>query len=250
MIRFKFLIFAFIFVGSVAAQVAELMTDRPDQTESSSVVPQNTLQVESGFVLESKSDVISYSYNTTLLRYGLMEKMELRLGLDYLGEKDNQLNINQKGLGPLHAGFKISIAKEDGWKPEVAFLGGLIMPFAAADEFTIKNTAASMRFAFSHTLTESVSIGYNLGAEWDGESTIPAYFYSLVLGLALNDDLGMYCESYGLIIEDGLSEHVLDAGFTYGLLPNLQFDISGGLGINQNALDHFISFGLTFRLPQ
>jgi hypothetical protein len=59
----------------------------------------------------------------------------------------------------------------------------------------------------------------------------------------------MFVESYGLLLEEGDSEHLFDAGFTFLVLPNLQLDVSGGVGLNNNAMDNFLSFGLTYRLP-
>jgi hypothetical protein len=153
------------------------------------------------------------------------------------------------GLSPLYAGFKIKIAEEDGWKPEIAFLGSLVLPFTANEDYKPDHPAASMRFAFAHTLSNRFSLGYNLGIELDGESPVPGYYYSIVLGIGITDHLGMFLESYGLIPEDGNAEHLLDTGFSYLLLPNLQFDISGGLGINENAINNFISTGLSIRLP-
>lgn len=229
----------------------ELVTDRPDQTESSTVVPLKSLQIESGFVMEKSTvnDVTlnSYAYNTTLLRYGLFTRLELRLGLEYLG---NNTPDSPSGLGPLNAGFKVKISDERGWKPEVAFLAGLNLPFTANDYYAPENTAAGVRFAFAHTLSEKLSLGYNLGAEWDGDSASPGYFYSVALGIGLTEKLGMFAESYGLIPEAGGPEHLLDTGFTYLLFPNFQLDISGGLGLSEQAADHFISFGLSYRIPE
>ena len=236
---------------------ATLITDRPDQTESSAVVPYKSLQIETGFILENDKtgfhEQKSFAYNTTLLRYGLLENFELRLGLEYLGEEIEEegtsSSFTSSGLSPLYAGFKVSVAAEDGCWPEVAFLGGLVIPFTASDYFKPSYAAANVRFAFSHTLSERFSLGYNLGAEWDGESAEPGYFYSVALGIGLTDKLGMFVESYGLLAEESESEHLLDAGFTYLIQPNFQFDLSGGLGLNDNAADNFVSLGLTYRLP-
>jgi hypothetical protein len=93
------------------------------------------------------------------------------------------------------------------------------------------------------------SIGYNLGVEWDGETAVPGYFYSVAKRIGLTDKLGMFVEEYGLIPEAGDSEHLFDAGFTYLVLPNFQLYISGGIGLNDDAIDNFLSFGLTYRLP-
>lgn len=246
--------------GFIYAQneVPELITDRPDQTESSAVVPHKSLQIETGFVLESdETNLIeqkSFAYNTTLLRYGLLENFELRLGLEFLGEEVSIKNTDStntfSGLSPVYTGFKIEIADEEGWKPEIAFLGGLVLPFTANDDFKPEYSAANIRFSFAHSLSDKLSLGYNLGAEWNGETAVPGYFYSIALGIGLTDKLGMFAEGFGLIPEEGDSEHLFDTGFTYLVLPNFQLDLSGGIGINDIAIDNFYSIGLTYRLPK
>jgi hypothetical protein len=46
-----------VFISQLSAQ--ELVTDRPDQTESAVTVPLNSLQIETGFVYESLKRIIS-----------------------------------------------------------------------------------------------------------------------------------------------------------------------------------------------
>jgi hypothetical protein len=238
--------------------IIELITDRPDQTESSSVVPARSSQLETGFIMDTDETGLykqkSFTYNTTLLRYGLLDNMELRLGIEYLGQEIDYYTADTinclSGLSPLYTGFKVKITEEDGWKPEIAFIGGLILPFTANEDFKPQNSAASFRFAFSHTLSKRFSLGYNLGVEWDGESAVPGYFYSLASGIGIFKKVGMFIECYGLIREDGDAEHMVDTGFTYLILPNFQLDLSGGIGINDKATDRFISFGFTYRIPR
>lgn len=254
----KIITFLFIFsLFTVQAQeqVPELTTDRPDQTESSAVVPIQSLQIETGFVAETdKAGSIkhqTFAYNTSLLRYGLFKNFELRLGLEYLKEKiemNGSAAMNVNGLGPLYTGFKAKLLHETGSCPEVAFLGGLILPFTASEDFKPSYTATDIRFAFSHTLSDQFSLGYNLGAEWDGETAAPAYFYSIALGIGLTESLGMFVETYGLLPGEGNAWHMLDTGFTYLVAPNFQLDLSAGIGINEVAVDHFLSFGFSYRL--
>lgn len=250
----------FFFPLSLAAQEnpPELITDRPDQTESSAIVPLKSLQLETGFVMEnSKSDIVdfrSFAYNTTLLRFGLLKNFELRLGLAYLEDRfefdDVNSNFSVSGFSPLSTGFKIKITEEKAWVPEVAFLGGLVLPFTASKDFKPDYTAGNLRFAFSHSLSDRLSLGYNLGAEWDGFTAIPGYFYSIAVGITITNKAAVFLESYGLIHEEGDAEHLVDAGFTFLVLPNLQLDLSGGLGLNEYAPDNFISMGFSYRLPQ
>lgn len=252
-------IFSLVFTINLQAQDTKpvLITDRPDQTESSATVPFRSFQIETGFVMENKDNgdysFKTFAYNTTLLRYGLLENMELRLGFEYLGDQiKDKLTDNQEtysGFSPLYAGFKIKVAEEKGLIPEIAFLGAMILPFTASVAYKPSYPAPNMRFAFSHTITNRVSIGYNLGAEWDGDSAVPAYFYSIAMGVGITDNLGAFIESYGLLPEENGEEHLLDMGFTYLIAPNVQLDLSGGIGLNQETIDNFISAGITIRLP-
>ncbi len=229
----------------------EFITDRPDQTESAVVVPHKSLQVETGFLMENDKTTSfnnrTTAYNSTLLRYGLLPNFELRWGMEYLKEEQN--TISARGLSPMSLGFKVAIAEEDTWKPELALLGALLLPFSAQSDLKPDYTGVSIRFSMAHTLSERVSLGYNLGVEWDGVSEVPLYFYTAALGFSLTNQCGIYAESFGYIPEEGAAEHSLDAGFTYLILSNLQFDISGGIGLNNPAPDNYFSIGLSYRWP-
>ncbi len=68
-----------IICGQISAQ---MVTDRPDQTESSRTVPKGALQVESGMLLNfEEMEMISVRQillPTTLFRYGITRGIELR----------------------------------------------------------------------------------------------------------------------------------------------------------------------------
>lgn len=244
------------------AQHPELITDRPDQTESSAVVPVKFLQIETGMIVANETmdvaDATEIAYNTTLLRYGLFSRTELRLGMEYLGTKlryEDNVNTpdrDEHGFSPLYLGFKTQLASENGLLPEIAFLGGLVLPFTADKVFQSAHPAADMRLAFAHTLTRRLSLGYNLGASWNGNLPAPWYFYSAALGAGLTDKLGTFVELYGEWPENTafMDVHQFDAGLTYLLYPNLQLDISGGIGLNAAAMDQFISAGISWRIPE
>src|SRR5262247_1179263 len=61
----------------------ELVTDRPDFTESSEVVGRGVLQVESGLTLEQPDDSVrQVTLPQLLFRFGLGSRVELRLASD------------------------------------------------------------------------------------------------------------------------------------------------------------------------
>jgi hypothetical protein len=161
------------------------------------------------------------------------DRFELRLvsELTSVRTRDNVAS----GLLPLTVGFKINIAEEIGFTPTMAFIGHLSIPRCASESFQATYFAPSFRFAMQHTIGEGIALGYNLGAGWDGETAEPVFLYSLTGGMSLSDVLGFYIESYGFAPQDRAADHRLDGGFAYQLKPNIQVDISGGIGFTSNA---------------
>lgn len=253
----KLLLIIIIIVANSHLNAQELVTDRPDQTESSAIVPLNSLQIETGFVsVQDESDTYELNattFNTTLFRYGLLKNLELRLGFEYNSEeiknKISDNSIKTQGFSPLYTGIKVKINKEDKWKPDVAILAGINLPFTAHKDFKPEFAASDVRLAFAHTLSDNISTGYNIGMQYDGFTSVPFYFYSLAFGISITERLGTFLEVYGITNKVTKPENLYDFGFTYLVIDNLQIDLSGGLGLNDNAIDNFISFGFSLRVP-
>ncbi|WP_340076035.1 transporter [Leptobacterium sp. I13] len=234
-----------------------LVTDRPDQTESPTLVPKGYLQVETGAFYEDNGDGVfkekTMTYNTTLFRYGLLDNLELRLGADFarVTTEINGIKLSDvaNGLSPLLLGLKIGITEEKGTLPEIGLLGALFLPFSAGDDFRPATTGADIRLAFAHTLSEKSSLSYNLGAQWGNDSPEVAYIYTLAYGYSLTDKLGLYAELYGDFPENGTANHFWDAGMTYLLSDNIQLDATIGTGIN-NDQNILLSAGVSFRIPK
>ncbi|KKM00507.1 hypothetical protein LCGC14_1803720, partial [marine sediment metagenome] len=229
-----------------------MVTDRPDETESSKVVPKGLLQVETGSLYETfdDNDITSERlvYNTTLLRYGLLENLELRLGWNFEEQRTKIAGIQREdvlsGLSPLLLGLKINITDEKNGLPEIGLVGHLFLPFAASDDYKLETTGADFRLAFSHTLSEKSSLGYNIGAEWGNDDPSMAYIYSISYGYSITDRLGFFAEIYGDLPENAQANHFWDTGFTYLLRPRIQIDLLGGSSITAGQ-DFFLSAGIS-----
>ena len=76
-------VLACLLAAPLAAQT-ELVTDRPDQTESAVVVPRGTVQIETGWLRTEEEDgpveIETEELLGTLVRVGLSDRVELRLG--------------------------------------------------------------------------------------------------------------------------------------------------------------------------
>jgi len=247
----------------LAVDVPELVTDRPDQTESSSTVPYGSIQIEMGWLYsdEDSEDLETDAFPQALLRYGLAENLELRLGYDgYIWQNavgSRAGALDEEGSGDLSAGFKLKLMDEEGWLPETAFISHLGLPTGKAP-FSSERVDPDYRLAFSHTLSDRISFGYNLGQAWRTEEdaagdrdTRNNFIYTAALGVGLTEKLGGFVEFFGDIPtgSDGGPANSFDGGFTYLIADNLQLDISSGIGLSDDADDWFVSAGFSIRFP-
>lgn len=243
---------------SVFAQdnnLGTIVTDRPDATEASSTVGKGILQFETGFLYETfKTNNIkseSYTFNTMLIRYGILDNLELRLGWNFVEGvttlNGNKLNNVMSGLSPLLLGMKIDIAEENGLMPEIALIGHVFPVFSASADYRPEYTGVDFRLSLSHTLSKKSSLGYNFGAQWGDDSAEASAIYTIAYGYSICEKFGMFAELYGDFPEDSSANHYWDAGMTYLVNQDLQLDTSIGTSITQGQ-DLMLGFGLSYRI--
>lgn len=243
----------------------ELVTDRPDQTESSVVVPPGYVQIETGWSLSRNQEggirTNTHTFPGTLFRIGALDRMELRL--DYGGvlweqTREAGQSTDTSGSGDMGIGAKIYFWEEQGWLPEAALLAGLSLP-VGKDSFSSGRADPSFRFSLSHTLSDRLSFGYNLGATWEStldetndRDTLSLFNYTAVLGIGLNERAGLFLEAFGDIPfnAQGGPRNSIDGGFTYLIRDNLQIDGFAGVGLSDSADDWFVGLGFTARFPR
>lgn len=256
----KHLLFIAIFAASFSTlaqddNLGTIVTDRPDATEASSTVGKGVLQFEAGGLYESfetnnvKSE--NYTYNTMLIRYGILDNVELRLGWNFIegvtSVNGNKLDNVLSGLSPLLLGLKIDIAEEDGAMPEIALIGHVFPVFSASSDYRPENTGIDFRLSLSHTLGEKSSLGYNIGAQWGDDSPEAAAIYTIAYGYSITDKFGAYAELYGDLPENSSANHYWDAGLTYLASTDLQFDVYFGSSITEGQ-DLLLGLGLSYRI--
>ncbi len=257
--KLSILLFLILWPMFLAAQEDErpdLITDRPDLTESAAIVPKKTLQIETGFVFEGdKSGGVqedNFSLFTTLLRYGVNEYFELRMGtsLNMNTIKSGGESTSIFGVSSVDVGMKIKMADGDGLKPQVALLANVIIPEPGKEEYSAEYLTPSMALAFSQDLSDRFSLGYNLGAVWNGVTAKPAAKYSVALAIGLAEKLGSFVEIYGYFPQDEQGINIFDFGLTYLIRPNLQVDASAGFGLSEVSPDYFVNAGISWRIPR
>ena len=162
----------FLLFSSFSA-FTQIETDRPDFTESPNTVPKGALQVETGVIIENdKIDNLggsvkyqNFTLNTTLLRYGLLEHLELRFNWANNRNEETQNRLIQGGIDSNFSsvnsgfetsfvGFKTNLFKTD--KISIGFLGHLYIPDLSSGDFKADNqkVASELLFPISCQITE------------------------------------------------------------------------------------------------
>lgn len=246
--KFKLLGLLLFFVISATAQEKKpIEADRPDQTETPAIVPKGMFQIETGFTYEKSNPTTdSFALPSVLWKYGVNDNFELRLITEFVLEK--MPNVESSGFSPVLIGCKIKICEEKGIFPKTSFIGHIALPNLAWTKYKTLFYAPKFRFTMQHTLSEKMSLSYNLGSEWDGFTAEPTFIYTLSTGYSFSDKLGGYLEFFGFAPQNDKVEHQFDGGLTYLLSDNFMVDLSSGVGITNNAPDYYVSAGCSFRL--
>jgi hypothetical protein len=243
----------------------ELVTDRPDQTESPVVVPVRTVQVEIGalFTTDEREGTRSEVSGApaTLVRYAVHPRLELRLEwegwIEAASRGPEGKSRVSEGADP-ELGVKVALAPARGARPEMALLAHVSLPVGGG-AFGSPRADPSVRFSAAHTLSERVDLGWNVG--WEAHSfrdtagqthTLTRFLYTASLGIELSERVGTFIEVFGDLpgSDSERSAHSLDAGVTFLVAPRVQLDLAAGVGLESEAPDRFIGLGISFRVPR
>jgi hypothetical protein len=221
-----------------AQSLQPIQLDRPDQTECPFITPKGYIQAENGLGCENV--VVGQSkltYPTSLWKYGVNKQCEVRLITELVTEN------NSSGIKPITVGIKASLIEETGPIPKISVIGHITSASLGSKDFRTSFIAPSFRFTMQHTISERVSLAYNLGAEWNGESARPAYIYTLSTGMSSATKLACYGEVYGFWESGAKADNRADAGLTYLVNNNVMLDLSAGFGLQSEILRNYLAIG-------
>ena len=226
-------------MSSIAQDSNSIVTDRPTQSAASAVQAKGDLLVEYGFVSEKAGDFTNITLANLLLRYGVIDGVEIRITQNINQVSSDLDDSKVSGLSPLTIGTKVHLVEENGAVPQISVIGQVTLN-NGEEAFKPGETIPELRLNFSNTLSESLSLGYNLGMAFPQDNS--QTFYTLVLGYAVSTGVTVFAEPYGFF-QDGVSDHRFNTGVIYLAKENFQLDLSGGFGLSDVSPDFFIGFG-------
>src|SRR5688500_2105944 len=118
--------------GRTVEAEPELLTDRPDFTETSFAVPRGSLQLESGFTYTDEGGSGGHVLNLPelLIRYGFAPRTELRIGTPEFVRVRNGGRID--GMSDMSLGFKRQFGPDDA-PYGYALIGAVSLPVGEGD---------------------------------------------------------------------------------------------------------------------
>jgi hypothetical protein len=242
-----FLAFALAAIGGAAPSVAQdLQTDRPDVTEGATTMPAGRLQLESGVARESDNGDANQAFGQTLVRYGIVEGLELRVELGSW----QRLAGGASGWDGGSLGLKARLVDGGDGVPQTSLVLTAATPLGD-DEVAADAWQPDVKVAADWDLPGGFGLGANVG--WgrpveDGRRFDQAT-WSVSLGPPGGERLGTFLEYFGTTREapGGDPTHYLDGGLTWALGPDLQVDVYGGAGLVEAATDWFVGAGAAVR---
>ncbi len=237
----------------------QITTDRPDFTEASLTVGLGTTQIESGYTFTGDSAAGQYvrdhSWGEALFRIGLLaDWFEFRAGVFPASTTTiaGPVRSTRSGLEDLYLGAKLGLFAQSGWLPEVAVVPQMTVPTGAA-VYTLDRTLPGVNLLYGWDVTDDWSLGASTQFNRDVDDSAALYTQwaqSITVGRGLGEKTACYFEWFGFFPDRAVSastEHYFNSGLTFLLTDDIQWDIRGGVGLNDDSSDHFAGTGLSFR---
>lgn len=235
-----------------AIDTPELVTDRPDFTESSQVIPRRWFQLESGLSYEGEGqDLRSFAAPSTLMRIGLGRHTELRLGADgVLSESFGGVRVS--GTSDVEIGTKTQVLFQDRSGIDLAFLPMVSLP-TGADGFSSDGVDPTLKITWGRDLAAGFGLTGNVNVS--SLSTEAGRFHQEAFSVSLGHDLvagwSGYAEAYGFsrLGPGEAAAWTFNGGITRPVGAQFQFDLEAGRGLTSAAPDWFVGVGFAVLSP-
>lgn len=243
-----------------------LVTDRPDFTESTETVSPRWFQLEGGYTFtydrEDDQRRREHAAPELLLRAGLAERVELRLG--WAGYAWTELHEDaargggrtrgredwSQGAADVSFGLKVKLVDQAGLRPDFGVIVQATAP-SGSPGYSSGDVDPEVKLLWAYELTERFSLAgnVNLGVPTEEAHRFVQSSASVSLGMSVAERIGAYAEYFGFYPNAHGSDcaHYLNGGMTFLITEDFQLDVRAGLGLNEEADDFFTGVGFAWR---
>jgi hypothetical protein len=235
------------------SQSRPIETDRDSFTRSPRVVEYSSWVLEGSYsFLDQNAEYEGHTFPDLLLRYGVAERLELRLGWNYEIGKFHHLSPvgserNEEGI--INYGMKIPWTRAAGWIPTSALIATGYTPTSGSSN----STDFSLEYAGGWTLANEWEL--DTGLRWfmlaEEQDRFTEWAPSVVLKAPLlNDRANIHLEYFCLLSrgrEGEYRQHYLGPGLHFLVTPNMEIGTRLFWGLSEDAVDFACNFGSGIR---
>lgn len=227
-----------------------IRTGRPGQAIGGFAVGKKVVQFQQGIEYFSS---YTNGYNqqrylsNNVIRFGIMENLEISTLIDYQFEKrkTDSLKWFLNGVSNFQLGFRVHLNDQKKWIPATGFQFRLRMPDISED-YKVRNLAPVVIFVATWSLPHETLLSANWIIEYDGNSPVATGKYIINYSFPLSGKWSGFIENYGQLRGTKFQTR-FDGGIAVLVNNNIQFDLSAGVGQNQEIRDFFAGVGISYR---
>ena len=240
----------------------DMITDRPDQTESSYTVDAGHIQFEVDFfnyTHDRDDGVITESLVAPSINFkvGLLNNMDVQFVLDaYVHERINEPGPGPaqtaQGIGDFQTRLKLNLWGNDGGVTALAMMPFVKWPTAHS---SVGNGAYEGGVIFPFSINTSDRFGFVVMTEFDilqneaNDNYHGDFINSVTFGGDITEHIGGYVEFFTVVSTEQDSEWQgqFDFGITYSFNEGARLDLGVNIGLTDSAPDWQPFFGGSFR---
>lgn len=224
---------------------APIVTDRPDVTNSSLVVPRGSLQVENGINGTVRREAGRVDGTNTRLRLGVFGCTELVLDLPtWSGAVSGR---GASGFTNLAPGVKHQLGPLPG-DIDLSIATGLGLP-TGARRIAGPGPQPYLQFPWSRELAGGWGVSGMLTAFWLPERAGSDVLLenTVVVSRELTGTTELFVEFVGDYPRDQRPQQLVNMGGAWRVTPTQQLDVHGGFGVDRETPRWFLGIGYSFR---
>jgi hypothetical protein len=250
----------------------EIETDRNSFTPASSVVGRRRAVVESAYsFVDNRRGLETHSLPELLVRYGLTERVELRVGFNYeVGGGSNEITASGAGFNEAHHAGRVGPERE-GLERETKVTYGVKLrltdqnrwlPRSAVILMGTTPTGGSPGSATATQLIATGVAGWELANRWRFDTAIrygtasaegdlfSRWAPSAVLRVPVGERWGVHAEYFGVFSAgrpENTAQHYFSHGAHFLVTRDLEVGVRVGWGLNDQSTRFFTNVGLGWR---
>ena len=229
------LLFAVLFGARAQSQQltteTAIITDRPDVTESSLVIPKGSVQFENGITWTKNHGDQVLDFSETLVRVGLLNRTEIRLVLpNYLA--DLRRSSPTSGLGDIAIGAKQQLGPLPGHF-DLSVIVAMSLPTGAA-RVSSHGFDPFVKFPWSKDLRNGWSIGGMQSLFWNTQDAKRNLTWEATFNFEkeITNRCSMFVEYAGDFPHLSGSQQIAHLGTAYRITRNQQIDSHFGFALS------------------